>query len=117
MKYFKNLLPILLVLALSSCHHDDDEEQSLSVPPPAEPELRAETITWITPTENTDGTPLTDLAGYYLFYGTSTEDYVQIIEPYHTSYTVHISNDLHHFTMKSFNIFRAESDFSNVVWR
>jgi hypothetical protein len=29
------------------------------------------TLTWIPPTENTDGSPLTNLAGYRIYYGTS----------------------------------------------
>jgi hypothetical protein len=29
------------------------------------------TLNWMAPSENTDGTPLTDLAGYYLYYGRS----------------------------------------------
>lgn len=29
------------------------------------------TLTWTAPTQNTDGTPLTDLAGYKIYYGTS----------------------------------------------
>ena len=32
------------------------------------------TLSWVAPTENTDGTPVTDLAGYYVHYGTSPDE-------------------------------------------
>ena len=34
----------------------------------------AATISWEAPTTNTDGTPLTDLAGYRIYYGSSPEN-------------------------------------------
>ena len=35
-------------------------------PPPV-----SATLSWSAPIDNTNGTPLTDLAGFYIFYGTS----------------------------------------------
>jgi hypothetical protein len=40
-----------------------------SLPPP--PSTGAATLSWQAPTQNTDGTALTDLAGYRIVYGTS----------------------------------------------
>jgi hypothetical protein len=37
------------------------------------------TVSWIAPTENEDGTPLTDLAGYRIYYGTSSGNYSETI--------------------------------------
>lgn len=37
-------------------------------------------LTWDVPTTNTDGTPLTDLAGYELFMGTSPHNYTRTIK-------------------------------------
>jgi hypothetical protein len=37
------------------------------------------TLSWVPPTETTDGAPLTDLAGYYIHYGTSADDLNQTI--------------------------------------
>lgn len=34
-------------------------------------------LSWVAPTENTDGTPLTDLAGYNIYYGRSSAQYEQ----------------------------------------
>jgi hypothetical protein len=36
-------------------------------------------LTWSAPTENTDGTPLTDLAGYTIYYGTDPGEMTQTI--------------------------------------
>lgn len=35
------------------------------------------TLSWDAPTTNTDGTKLTDLAGYYVYYGTASATYTQ----------------------------------------
>jgi Putative Ig domain len=49
------------------------------------------TIAWRPPTENEDGTPLTDLAGYRIYYGTSSGKYseeVRLDSPGLTSYVI-----------------------------
>src|SRR5580698_8272340 len=38
--------------------------------PPAGPATGSATLSWTVPTENTNGTPLTNLAGYHIYYGT-----------------------------------------------
>jgi hypothetical protein len=35
-------------------------------------------ISWMPPTQNTDGSALTDLAGYKIYYGTSSSNYTKI---------------------------------------
>jgi hypothetical protein len=54
--------------------------------PPAKPSLSASettaTLSWEAPTTNTNGTALTDLAGYRIYYGSSPE---------HLSHTLKIS--------------------------
>lgn len=37
------------------------------------------TLTWVPPTENTDGTPLTDLSGYLIYYGSRADALTQTI--------------------------------------
>jgi hypothetical protein len=43
------------------------------------PETGSATLSWDPPTQNTNGTPLADLAGYYIHYGTSADDLTQTI--------------------------------------
>jgi hypothetical protein len=48
-------------------------------------------LSWTPPTQNTDGTPLTDLAGYTIYYGTDQADMTQTVHldsPSATSYVV-----------------------------
>jgi hypothetical protein len=49
------------------------------------------TVTWSAPTKNTDGTPLKNLTGYTLLYGTASKTYataISIDEPSSTRYVV-----------------------------
>jgi hypothetical protein len=54
-------------------------------------QLGSATLSWQPPTQNTDGSPLTDLAGYFVRYGTavgSLTQKVQIANPGLTTYVV-----------------------------
>ena len=44
------------------------------------PTSHAVTLSWVPPTENTDGTVLTDLSGYRILYGVESGQYTQSIE-------------------------------------
>ena len=58
-------------------------------PPP--PSTGSATLTWIPPTRNTDGSTLTNLAGYDILYGTSASNPSNVIEianPGLSSYTI-----------------------------
>src|SRR5271167_1095091 len=44
------------------------------------PSSGSATLIWSAPTENTDGTPLTNLAGFHVYYGTSASALTQSIE-------------------------------------
>lgn len=49
------------------------------------------TVSWIAPTQNADGSKITDLAGYMIYYGTSPDNLAESVEvkgPRTTSYTV-----------------------------
>jgi hypothetical protein len=49
------------------------------------------TLSWYPPTDNTDGTPLTNLGGYKIYYGANPQEYSNTIEvsnPGLTSYVI-----------------------------
>ena len=49
------------------------------------------TLSWVPPTENTDGTPVTTLTGYHIYYGTSESamtNEVTVASTSETSYTI-----------------------------
>ena len=76
-------------------------------------------LSWVPPTENTDGSPLTDLAGYKIYYGTSSGDYPNVVtidNPGLTSFLVeNLGTATWYFVMTSFNTSDIESDYSFEV--
>ncbi len=76
------------------------------------------TLTWTPPTTNTDGSPLTDLAGYRVYWGTSAGNYpnsVLISNPGLTSYVVdQLTPATWFFVTTAVNAQGIESSLSNV---
>ena len=75
------------------------------------------TLSWDTPTNNTDGTELTDLAGYKVYYGTSSGVYDNVIDVADvTTYTLtDISPATYYFAVTAYDELGNESDYSNEV--
>jgi hypothetical protein len=81
--------------------------------------LGSMTLTWTSPTENSDGTPLVDLAGFYVYFGKSQGNYsnrVRIDNPSLSTYVIeNLLPDTYYVVATSFNTFGVESTFSNVA--
>jgi len=77
------------------------------------------TLSWTPPTQNDDGSTLTDLAGYRILYGTSAgalTQTVQVSNPGVATYVVTgLSSGSWFFAVKSYNTGGAESANSTVV--
>ncbi len=76
------------------------------------------TLSWDPPTTNADGTPLTDLAGYKIYYGTSSGNYSQTIDVSNvTTYQVNnLSEGLtYYFAATAYDTSNNESSYSNEV--
>ena len=75
------------------------------------------TLNWTPPTTNTDGTPLTDLAGYKLYYGTSSGNYGSPIDVNNvTTYTIsNLTVGSYYFVVTAYDLSGNESDYSNEV--
>ena len=75
------------------------------------------TLSWSAPTLNTDGSTLTDLAGYNLYYGTSPGNYpnqVPIDNPSVSTFVVeNLLPDTYYVVATSFNASGVESSYSN----
>jgi len=76
------------------------------------------TLTWTPPTTNVDGTPLIDLAGYKVKYGTSSGSYANVVtlnDPLADAYVVEglTSGITYYFVVTAFNVSAVESDPSN----
>ena len=78
--------------------------------------LGSATLSWTAPTQNEDGSALTNLAGYKIYYGRSSGSYsneVRIDNPGITSFVVdNLSPDTYFFAATAFNSAGAESRFS-----
>ncbi len=76
------------------------------------------TLSWDPPTTNADGTPLTDLAGYKIYYGTSSNNYFQNIDVGNvTTYTIDNLTDglTYYFVATAYDTSGNESQYSNEV--
>ena len=77
------------------------------------------TISWTPPTQNTDGSSLTNLAGYRLYYGTNSASLtqtVQIANAGASSFVVeNLSPATWYFAVKAYNSSGAESDMSGLA--
>ena len=75
-------------------------------------------LTWDPPTTNSDGSPLTDLAGYKVYYGPTSGNYSAVIDVANvTGYTVTGLNDnaTYYFATTAYNTSSIESVFSSEV--
>jgi hypothetical protein len=77
------------------------------------------TLSWLPPTENTDGSPLTDLTGYVVYWGDAPGSYQNsetLSNPGLTSYIVEnlLSGNTYYFATTAYNSGDLESSFSNV---
>jgi hypothetical protein len=79
----------------------------------------AATLAWTAPSENIDGTPLTDLAGYVIAYGTSSDALTQSVvleNPSIDRYVVeNLSPGTYYFAVRAVSASGAESELSARV--
>jgi len=78
-------------------------------------------LSWDAPTQNTDGTPLTDLAGYTIYYGTSSSELTQTIQlanPSATTYVVsNLSAGTYYFALAAHTTAATQGDMSSIESR
>ena len=109
---FKRLLRLILcfsfLFALSGCGGDVKVYESAS---------GNATLTWDAPTTNADGTALTDLAGYKVYYGTASGSYTTTIDAGNvTTYTVgNLFSGTYYFAATAYDTSGNESSYSNEV--
>ena len=81
--------------------------------------LGSVTLSWTPPTQNTDGSALTDLKGYRIYYGTTPGNYpIRIILDNPGLATVVVENlapGTYYFVSTAVNDFDIESDYSNMA--
>jgi len=78
------------------------------------------TVSWVPPTQNTNGSTLTNLAGYYIYYGPSqstltSQTPVQVTGSGLTSYTITgLSSGTWYFAVAAYTSGGVQSALSNV---
>ncbi|MEM8982732.1 MAG: putative Ig domain-containing protein [Pseudomonadota bacterium] len=79
------------------------------------------TLSWSAPTQNSDGSALTDLSGYRLYYGTESGNYSETIEVNDPGLTTYVIGDLvagtYYLAATSVNADGVESVYSGEVMR
>lgn len=76
-------------------------------------------LTWQAPTENSDGSPLTDLKGYKIHYGTASQNYTGAISVDNPTLTTYLVSSLpagkYYFAVTAYNAAGTESSFSDEI--
>ncbi len=76
-------------------------------------------VSWTAPTQNTDGSPLTNLGGFKIYWGTASHNYTQnlvIADPTATQYTLcNFTPATYYFAMTAYNTLNIESAFTNEI--
>jgi hypothetical protein len=77
------------------------------------------TLNWMPPTENTNGSALTNLAGYNIHYGTSSGDYTQTVSVSNPGIATYVVDNLtpgtYYFSVGAVNSQGVESPMSSEV--
>ncbi len=77
------------------------------------------TLSWQPPTENTDGSPLMNLAGYNIHYGTQSQDYTSTVKVSNPGLTTYVLQSLpkgtYYFAVTAYNSSGVEGEYSPEV--
>jgi hypothetical protein len=77
------------------------------------------TLSWVPPSTNVDGTPVTNLAGYRIAYGQSSSNLAQSVDIPSATVTSAVIENLSagtwYFAVKAYTSTRVESDLSNLA--
>jgi len=104
---------------------DTGSGTSTTTTPPATPPTSTPasssnvTFGWQAPTENSNGTPITNLAGYKIHYGTASQQYTQVVEVSNPSLSRYVMDSLpsgtYYFAITAYNAQGIESALSGEV--
>lgn len=77
------------------------------------------TLSWVPPTENVDGTPITNLAGYRIRYGTAPDALTQSVDVKNAGLTTYVIENLTpatwYFSVTAYTAAGVESGLSNLA--
>jgi Fibronectin type III domain len=109
---------IAAILSVGGCM-DPGPDPSATSTPLAAPGSRAATLSWEAPTANTNGSPLTDLSGYRIYYGSAPGELTRTVQIPTIGLQTYVIDDLEpgtwYFAVMAVASNGAESSLSNVV--
>ncbi len=113
---------IVVAASIAGCRIESDNPvgaQGASGSGSSSAETQSVEIAWQPPTANSDSTPLSDLAGYNLYYGSTSRQYthsVQIPSAGITTYVVEsLPSGTYYFAIAAYNASGVESSPSSEV--
>ena len=109
---------IIAGVMLVGCGGGESTSAPGAVPPGPGSGTGSATLSWTAPSENSDGSAITDLAGYRIYHGTSANalvDQIQVNNPGVTVYVVEgLPRGTNYFAITAYNSSGAESDRSPI---
>jgi hypothetical protein len=107
---------LLSAALLSASCFGDNVTAAAGTPPPA---TGTATLSWTAPTKNADGSPITGLSGYRIYYGTDPNHFTQTIKISGAASTKYVVNGLaagtYYFAVSAYNTAGQESVKSNIA--
>lgn len=105
---------------LAGCHEDPASVSTVAATGVGLPTgTGTATLSWEAPTTFTDGAPLTDLAGYRVYYGTDADNLAGTVQVNSIGLQTLVIDDLGagtwYFAIKAYTSSGAESELSDVV--
>jgi hypothetical protein len=114
----KLLVCIAFLLSLSGCGGGSVSGSDVTVVDRGDGTALA---SWFSPDQNTDGSTLTDLAGYRIYYGNAPGDYDNTITIDSIGMSSYLIESLDgsdwYFAMTAFNSLGIESNYSDEVYK
>ena len=117
---------LLIGSLLAACHHDHSttgaqtgaQTGGQTGAQTSSASLKALTLSWDAPTQNADGTPLLDLRGYRIYYGTTPQvrNTVEVDNPGLTTYVIdNLRAGTYYFAVTSYNRAGVDSLLSSEI--
>jgi hypothetical protein len=109
---------VVIASLLSGCNDPGPDPASISTPS-ASDGSRTATVSWDAPTTNNNGTPLTDLAGYRIYYGSSPEELSHTVQISTVGLQTYVIDDLEagtwYFAVRAVATNGTESTLSDIA--
>ncbi len=117
----RTFLAGLLLIALAACNSEGGATtaDTATIPPANSVGTGTATVSWVPPDVNTDGSALTDLAGYKIHYGTAPNMLDNVIDVASVGFTRYVIQDLapatYYFAVTAYTASGVESGYSAIA--